>query len=324
MKKILTSLALAISLAATPVWAETTLRVAHNAADGNPKAEASLLFAKLVEEKTDGRIKVEVGGNAQFGDDAEAITSMRLGAIAFSANSQGTTSSVVPEFALLGLPFLFSNQQDAWRVLDGTAGDKLSELAAQKGLVVLAYWDNGIRHVSNNVRPITKPSELAGIKLRTPPDTMTVDIFQTLGANPTPMAFSELYIALQQGVVDGQENPLANIYSSKLYEVQKYISFTGHKYEATPFLASKIVWDRLSQDDQAAIREAAKEAGDFNRKTFVEQETQLRAEMEAAGVMFNDVEHSAFVAATQPVYEKWKKDYPELVSLLVRESTQSQ
>lgn len=321
MKKILTSLALAITLAASPTWAETTLRVAHNAADGNPKAEASLLFAKLVEEKTDGRVKVEVGGNAQFGDDAEAITSMRLGAIAFSANSQGTTSSVVPEFALLGLPFLFSSQQDAWRVLDGAAGEKLSELAADKGLVVLAYWDNGIRHVSNNVRPITKPEDLAGIKLRTPPDTMTVDIFQTLGANPTPMAFSELYIALQQGVVDGQENPLANIYSSKLYEVQKYISLTGHKYEATPFLASKIVWDGLSQEDQAAIREAAKEAGDFNRKTFVEQETQLRAEMEDAGVTFNDADHSAFVDATQPVYEKWKKDYPELVSLLVSEST---
>lgn len=323
MKKVLTTAALAITLASAPVWAQQTLRLAHNAADGNPKAEASLLFAKLVEEKTDGRIKVAVGGNAQFGEDSEAITSMRLGAIAFSANSQGTTSSVIPEFGLIGLPFLFSSSEEAWQTLDGPVGEELGALAEREGLVVLSFWDNGIRHVSNNVRPITKPGDLAGIKLRTPPDTMTVDIFQTLGANPTPMAFSELYIALQQGVVDGQENPLANIHSSKLYEVQKYISLTGHKYESTPLLASKLIWDGLSEADQKAVKEAAMEAGEFNRRTFVEQESKLRAEMEAAGVQFNAVDSQVFAEATQAVYDKWQQQYPELVPLLVAEAARA-
>ena len=138
---------------------------------------------------------------------------MRLGTMAFSANSQGSTSGVVPQFGVLGLPFLFKDLPQAWKVLDGPVGERLGKHAKEKGLVLLALWDNGIRHVSNNVRPITKPEDLAGVKLRTPPDPITVDIFKALGANPTPMAFSELYIALQQGVVDGQENPLMNIHS---------------------------------------------------------------------------------------------------------------
>lgn len=266
MKKLLLSLVMGTALVASPAWAQQVLRLAHNAAPGNPKAEASLKFADLVAKKTDGRVKIEVGGSAQYGDDVEALTSMRLGTLAFSANSQGTTSGVVPEYAVLGLPFLFQSLPQAWKVLDGPVAKKLDEVSKAKGLVLLAMWDNGIRHVSNNVRPITKPEDLAGVKVRTPPDPMTVDIFKALGANPTPLAFSELYIALQQGVVDGQENPLMNIHSSKLYEVQKYISLTGHKYEATPLLASKMVFDGLSKADQKAVLEAAAEAGTLNRE----------------------------------------------------------
>ena len=146
-------------------------------------------------------------------------------------------------------------------MLDGPVGEQLAADAKAKGLVLLALWDNGIRHTSNNVRPIGKPEDLAGVKVRTPPDPMTVDIFKALGANPTPMAFSELYIALQQGVVDGQENPLMNIYSSKLYEVQKFISLTAHKYEATPLFASAVVFNTLPKADQQAVLDAAAEAG---------------------------------------------------------------
>ncbi|MFP5512752.1 MAG: TRAP transporter substrate-binding protein [Alphaproteobacteria bacterium] len=262
MKKLLLSLMVGTALVASPAaWAQQALRLAHNAAPGNPKAEASLKFAELVAQKTDGRVKIEVGGSAQYGDDVEALTSMRLGTLAFSANSQGTTSGVVPDYAVLGLPFLFQSLPQAWKVLDGPVAKKLDDASKAKGLVLLAMWDNGIRHVSNNVRPITKPEDLAGVKVRTPPDPMTVDIFKALGANPTPLAFSELYIALQQGVVDGQENPLMNIHSSKLFEVQKYISLTGHKYESTPLLASKMVFDTLSKADQKAVLEAAAEAG---------------------------------------------------------------
>ena len=320
MKKIIVATLTAASLVALPVSAQQVLRLSHNAAAGNPKADASLLFAKLVEEKTEGRIKVEVGGSAQYGDDLESLTNMRLGTLAFSANSQGTTSTVVPQFAVIGLPFMFRDLDHAYAVVDGPAGDKLSELARDKGLEVLAFWDNGIRHVSNNKRPIVEPEDLAGIKLRTPPDPMTMDIFSALGANPMSLAFSELYIALQQGVVDGQENPFMNIYSSKLHEVQKYISLTGHKYETTPVLASKIVFDRFSDEDKKLIKEAAIEAGAFNRQKSREADENLRATFLTAGVEINDINRDAFVAKMQPVYDKWSGQYPELVELVRSEA----
>lgn len=320
MKKIIIAVAATLAMSASTGWAQTVLRLSHNAAPGNPKAEASLKFAELVEQKTKGRVKVEVGGSAQFGDDAESITNMRLGTLAFSANSQGTTSSVVPEFGLLGLPFLFRSLEHAYTVVDGPVGKKLGEYADKKGLVLLALWDNGIRQVSNSKRPIVKPEDLAGIKLRTPPDPMTLDIFKALGANPAPLAFSELYIALQQGVFDGQENPLMNIYSSKLYEVQKYISLTGHKYESTPLLASKMVFNTLSKDDQKAVREAAVEAGKLNREMSLAADADLRKKLAAAGVQINAVDQAPFVAKTKSVYDKWAAEYPDMVKLIVSEA----
>lgn len=297
--------------------AQQTLQLAHNAAEGNPKWDASERFAELVEEGTNGQLIVDVGGNAQYGDDMEALTQMRMGTLAFSTNSQGASSSVVPQFSVLGLPFLFDSLPTAWKVMDGEVGDELKKLAEEQNLVLLAMWDNGVRHVSNNVQPIETPEDLDGLKIRTPPDEMTVDIFEALGANPTPMNFSELYIALEQGVVDGQENPLMNIYSSKLYEVQDYISLTGHKYESTPLLMSKAVWDTLSSEHQEVIQEAAVEAGEFNRQASLQADEDLRQEMEKAGVEFNEVEKQPFIEATASVYDLWRDKYPELVEMVV-------
>lgn len=320
MKKLIAALAIGAALIALPAWGQQVLRLAHNAAPGNPKAEASLRFAELVEKKTNGRIKVVVGGSSQYADDVEALTSMRLGVLAFSANSQGATSNVVPQFAVLGLPFLFQDLPQAWKVMDGPFGDELRKYAAQRGLVLLALWDNGIRHASNNVRPIRTPEDLAGVKIRTPADPITVEIFQALGANPTPLPFSELYIALQQGVVDGQENPLMNIYSSKLHEVQKFISLTGHKYESTPLLASKALFDKLSTADQQAILDAAKEAGQLNRAQSLKADTELRVAMEEAGIQFNTIDPAPFAARTQELYERWRQEFPMLVDLVIREA----
>ncbi|ARU88172.1 TRAP transporter substrate-binding protein [Pseudomonas sp. M30-35] len=321
MKKTLIAIAATIAMAtASTSWAQQILRLSHNAAPGNPKAVASQKFAELVEQKTNGRVKVEVGGSAQFGDDVESLTNMRLGSLAFSANSQGSTAGVVPEFNLIGLPFLFRDLKHAYKVIDGPVGTKLDELANAKGLVVLALWDNGFRHVSNSKRPIYEPDDLQGIKLRTPPDAMTIDIFNALGANPGPLAFSELYIALQQGVFDGQENPLMNVYSSKLYEVQKYISLTGHKYETTPLLASKVIWSTLSKEDQQAVKEAAIEAGNLNRELSASADIDLRTKLTDAGVKINEIDQAAFAEKTKPVYDKWSKQYPEMVKLIVTEA----
>jgi tripartite ATP-independent transporter DctP family solute receptor len=320
MKKLLIAIAAGLVLTASPVWAQKVLRLSHNAAPGNPKSDASLKFAELVGQKTSGRIRVEVGGSAQYGDDVESLTNMRLGTLAFSANSQGSASGVVPQFSVIGLPFLFRDLNHAYKVVDGPVGEKLGELAKAKGLVVLAFWDNGIRHTSNSKRPILKPEDMAGIKVRTPPDPITMDIFTALGANPSPLAFSELYIALQQGVFDGQENPLMNIYSSKLHEVQKYIALTGHKYETTPLVASKMIWDSLPKEDQKAIKEAAVEAGKFNRQMSMAADADLRTKLTAAGVQINEVDQAAFAAKTKSVYDKWSRQYPELVNLVISEA----
>ncbi|WP_110654327.1 TRAP transporter substrate-binding protein [Salinicola halimionae] len=318
IKAILKTTALAAALAAaTPAMAAQTLQLAHNAAEGNPKWIASERFAKLVEEGTNGEIHVDVGGNAQYGDDMEALTLMRMGSLGFSANSQGPVSSIVPQFSLLGLPFLFDSLPTAWEVMDGEVGNELKRLAQEQGLVLLALWDNGIRHVSNNVRPIEKPADLQGLKIRTPPSEIAVDIFDALGATPTPMNFSELYIALQQGVVDGQENPLMNIYSSKLYEVQKYISLTGHMYESMPLLMSKVVWDSLTPEDQKVIQDAAIEAGKFERQASLEADNDLRVKMEKAGVKFNEVDQAPFIEATRSVYDTWRGKYPKMVDMVV-------
>ena len=308
MKPIFKKMVLAaLLLAAGGVQAQVKLTLGHNAAVGNPKHEASVKFADIVKEKSGGKILVQVAPAAQLGDDVPILTSLRSGTVDFAANSQGSISSVVPEYSAFGMPFLFPTLQAAWTVLDGPVGQELAKRSAEKGLVVLGYWDNGIRHVSNKVRPINVPADLKGLKIRTPPDAVTIDIMQALGAEAQQIKFSELYVALQQGVVDGQENPLMNIYSSKLYEVQKYISFTAHKYEMTPFVMSKRSYDKMSEADRKIIREAAAEATLYNRKLSLESDQKLEGELKAKGIEFNRPNLAPFQAATKPVTEKWMK-----------------
>jgi tripartite ATP-independent transporter DctP family solute receptor len=285
--------------------APVKMTLGHNAAVGNPKHEGSLKFAELVKQKSNGRIEVQVAPAAQLGDDVPILTSLRTGSVDFSANSQGAISSVIPEYAAFGMPFLFPNLPAAWKVLDGPVGQDLAKASEAKGLLVLGYWDNGIRHVSNSKRPINTPADLKGIKIRTPPDPTTIDIMSALGADPQQIKFSELYVALQQGVVDAQENPLMNIYSSKLYEVQKFISLTSHKYEMTPFVMSKRSWDKLSEADRKIIKEAAAEATQFNRKLSQEADQKLEGELKAKGIQINRPDLAPFAKATQPVIDKW-------------------
>ncbi|MEY4749551.1 MAG: hypothetical protein RIQ60_1765 [Pseudomonadota bacterium] len=281
------------------------LSLGHGAAPGNPRHEASLKFAEVVKAKSGGHIEVAVSPSAQLGDDAAMVTALRTGAIDISANSQGAVAAVVPEYAAFGMPFLFGNLAQAWKLLDGPLGKELADKSAEKGLVVLGYWDNGIRHMSNSKKAISKPEDMKGMKMRTPPDAVTVDIMQSLGAEAQQIKFAELYVALQQGVVDGQENPLMNISASKLYEVNKYISLTGHKYEMTPFLMSKRSWDKLSDADKKALQEAATEATALQRKLSQEADDKLIAELKAKGVQINVADKAAFEKATEKVDDKW-------------------
>ncbi|TPG57130.1 TRAP transporter substrate-binding protein [Roseomonas nepalensis] len=286
---------------------QVRLTLGHGAAPGNPRSLAAERMASRLRERSNGRIEMRVAGSAQLGDDAAMLTALRTGTLDLSVNSQGASSAVLPELAALGLPFLFADPAAAYRVVDGAVGEELAKRFEGVGLVSLGFWDNGIRHTSNSKRAINRPEDLRGLKLRTPPDPMTIDIFQSLGAATQQINFNELYVALQQGVVDGQENPLANIQSSKLYEVNRFVSLTGHKWECNPVLASRIAWGRLRAEDRALLQEAAKEAATEQRRLSQEIDAKLLVEFRAnPAIAVNAVEQGPFRAATAAVADRWE------------------
>jgi tripartite ATP-independent transporter DctP family solute receptor len=303
-----TLLALAAGTLSLPLTVQAQavkLTLGHGAAPGNPRHEASVKFAETIKAKTAGRIEVQVAPSAQLGDDAAMVTALRTGALDMSANSQGALANAVPEYAAFGMPFLFSTAAQAFKLLDGSLGKELADKSAAKGLVVLGYWDNGIRHMTNSKRPITKAEDMKGLKMRTPPDAVLVDIMQSLGAEAQQIKFAELYVALQQGVVDGQENPLVNIHASKLYEVQKHLALTSHMFQMTPFLMSKRSWDKLSEADRKAVTEAAAEATALQRKLSQEADDKLLADLKAKGVQVTTPDKAGFEKATSNVDDKW-------------------
>lgn len=311
--KILT--ALTLSAALTGAAGAQEVIFAHGAAPGNPRDVAANEWAEAFAACSEGA-SVNVAGAATMGDDVEMLTSASAGIIHVSANSQGALSQMVPEIGLLGLPFLFPDLPTAWEVMDGEVGQMLDAQAQNAGLKILGFWDNGIRHVSHMSKTVATPADLAGMNIRTPPDQMTIDIFSALGASPAPLSFSELPTALQSGVFDGQENPLTNIYSSKIHEITKFITLTGHKYESTPVVAGLGWWSGLDEATQTCALEATAEAGARQRQASLEAEESLRAAMEAEGVTFAEADRDAYIAATTGVYESHAANFPELVEAL--------
>jgi tripartite ATP-independent transporter DctP family solute receptor len=292
---------------AVGAYAQTVkLTLGHGAAVGNPRHEAAVKFADAVKARSNGRIEVQVAPSAQLGDDAAMVTAMRTGALDMSANSQGAVANAVPEYAAFGMPFAFSSPAAAFKLLDGPLGKELADRSAEKGLVLLGTWDNGIRQMTNSKRAIAKVEDMKGLKMRVPPDATLVDIMKSLGAESQQIKFAELYVALQQGVVDGQENPLVNIHASKLYEVQKYLTMTNHQFQMTPFLMSKRSWDKLSDADKKAVQEAAAEATALQRKLSADADEKLVAELRTKGVQVNTVDRAAFAKATAEVTSKWE------------------
>ena len=292
-------------------------QLGHGSAPGNPRSIAADKFAELVRERTKGKIEVKVAGNEQLGGDAAMITGMRTGTLDLSANAQGPASAVAPRIAAFGLPFLFKTMRAGQKVVDGPVGDEVAKDFEASGLILLAYWDNGIRQITNSKRVIKVPADVKGLKIRTPSDPMTIDIFQALGAATEQIKFSEVYVALQQGVVDGQENPLTNIFANKLHEVNPYISMTGHKWETTPFLMSKASWNRLNADEKKIIKDTGMEACALQRDLIDKEDVKLLADYKAnPKVTVTEVDQKLFQTATASVYEKWEKQWPDFVKRL--------
>ncbi|MBK1669584.1 C4-dicarboxylate ABC transporter [Rhodovibrio sodomensis] len=287
--------------------------MAHGAAQDNPRHQAALMFRDLAEARTNGSVDITVRCCAQLGDDDEMISSVGANNIQISANSQGSFAQVVPSAALFGLPFLFESLPQAWQVIDGPIGDKIADRAAEKGYIVLAWWDNGIRNVTHKSKCINEPADIEGMDIRTPPSEMTVDMFNALGANPEPLAWSELPSALRAGTFQGQENPLINIYTANLHEITPYISMTRHKYETTPLIASREWWNSLNPSEQDAVRSAAEDAGWYQRGRALRADARLQQTLKQEGATFCDVDTAAFKEATASVYDKWAKKFPDLV-----------
>lgn len=281
------------------------LTLGHGSTVDHPRHLAALHFARMVAQYSEGRIEVVIFPAASMGDDAAMVSGLLDGTLDISANSQGAVSKVVPEYATIGMPFLFPAAEAAWKVLDGPVGDELARRSADKGLKVLGYWDNGIRHLTNDVRPIHAPGDVHGLRIRTPPDPAAVNLIKALGAEPRQIRWSGVYSALQQKVVNGQENPLVNVLTGKLYQVQRYLSLTGHRYEVTPFVMARTKWDVMSEADRNAILAAAREATTLQRSLAQKENAAARAELQDKGMQIEPVNVAAFDQACRPVYDKW-------------------
>ena len=272
-----------LSLAAHAQAVKLTL--GHGAAPGNPRHEAAVQVRRRAEGQDQ---RPHRGAGGAFGParrrrrDGHGAAHRRAGHVGQLAGRASPTRC--PNTPPSACPSCSPACRRPGRCWTARSARNWPTKTAEKGMVVLGYWDNGIRHMSNSKKPLLKPEDLKGLKMRTPPDAVTVDIMQSLGAEAQQIKFAELYVALQQGVVDGQENPLMNIHASKLYEVQKFISLTGHKYEMTPFLMSKRSWDKLSDADRKAVQEAATEATALQRKLSQESDDKLVADLKAKGV----------------------------------------
>jgi tripartite ATP-independent transporter DctP family solute receptor len=294
-----------MGLSAQSCRAGTTLSLATIYAPEHPTAKACQYFAETLKTRSKGRITVNVYNDASMGNQTAIRQSLKNGSLDLSILSLGMMSTIVPEFNALGLPYLFPNAAAAWRVLDDEVGQLLVRKAAAKGLHLLAFWDIEVRHISNSLRPILKPADMAGLTIRTTPDPLTGEIITVLGGKTREVLYSELYGALKSGTVDGQENPLINFHTARLYEVQKFISLTAHKYSIYAFVMNSQAWESLSSGDKVSVVSAAREAARYQRALTQNAEAEAYLDLRARGVRINEVDTRPFIAATRKIYDKW-------------------
>jgi TRAP-type transport system periplasmic protein len=294
----------ALALTATPALsADMVLRFGHVGEPGSLFAMSAEEFARRANEKLGDNAEVQVFGSSQLGNDSELLQKLKLGQVTFSLPSS-VMSSVAPEFGVFEMPYIIQNRDHIRRVSQEMLDDTFQPAAERNGFKILAFWENGFRNITNNVRPINKPEDLDGIKLRTPKGEWRVKMFKAYGANPTPMAFSDVFTALQTGVIDGQENPYAQIASAKFQEVQDYLSVTGHVYTPGYILVGKNKFESLPEDVQAALQEAALETQEYVYETAARLEEELLKEI-AKQVEVNEADKQAFIDASQPIYEEF-------------------
>jgi len=291
---------------------EIVLKFGHVLAPNHPYNLGAEKFKEVLEKNAPQPVKVEIFHSSQLGSERDMTEGLQLGTVDI-AIAPGTIASFEPSMGVLDLPYIFRDQEHAYKVLDGEIGDELAKNLTKNNMRLLAYWENGFRHVTNSQKPINTPDDLKGIKLRVPENSIYQTTFNTWGANATTMAFGELYTGLQQKTVDGQENPLALISTNKFYETQEYLSLTGHFYGPAQVLISEITWNKLSPEMQKAVQEAADEARDYERQLLSDQNAEYLAELETEGMKINEVDKEAFQEAAKPVWEQFRSEYGDLI-----------
>jgi tripartite ATP-independent transporter DctP family solute receptor len=300
----LPALALAAGLAFSwPVSAQTTLRINIALAQNSHYGVAIDTFAREVEMRTQGRYKVLTFYSAALGAERESVEGVQLGTLDLTFTSTGPLPNFVPELAILDIPFLFRDYAHARAVLDGPIGQELLGKFPAKGMIGLAWGENGFRHMTNSKRPVNIPEDLRGLKMRTMENPIHIEAYKQFGIRPTPMAFTEVFTALQQGTVDGQENPLSVITAAKLDQVQKYLSLTGHVYSPAVLLMNEAQWNRLSNADKQAFLDAAKEGVKANRARVDDDERKAVADLRSKGMTVSEnIDKAKFQAELGPVY----------------------
>lgn len=269
-------------------------------------------FKKLVEEKSGGEIKVNIFPQAQLGGERDLAEGVRMGTIEMCSSAASNIGGLIPELQLFGIPFLFETNEQVYAIVDGAVGDDIAAIMADKGFVNLAVWEVGFRNMTNNVRPIKVPEDVKGLKIRVQESKIWVEFMNRLNAVATPIPFGELYSALQQRVVDGEENPVATIFSMKYYEVQKYVSLTGHTYEPAMVMANPKWFNGLTPDQQKILKDSAREAAVNQRKILAELDKERLEFIKKSGVQVEEnPDKAAFAKATEGLYKVLEDAVPE-------------
>ncbi|MFM9974010.1 MAG: TRAP transporter substrate-binding protein [Beijerinckiaceae bacterium] len=302
---------------AMPASAQTVLRSTDIHPDGYPTVEAVKHISKLLEERTKGRIKINTFHSAQLGNEKDTIEQTRFGVIDINRINMAPFNNLIPATNVPSLPFIFRSVAHMRTVMDGPIGDGLLKEFEKHDLVGLAFYDSGSRSFYNSKRAITTPADMKGLKIRVQQSDMFVALVSALGANATPMAFGEVYSALQTGVIDGAENNWPSFESTKHFEVSKFYSLTEHSLSPEVLVMSKKSFDRLSKEDQEAVKTAAKESVKVMRDLWDAREKSSEAKVRAGGAVVNAIEKQPFIDAMKPVYDRFVTD-PALKDMVAK------
>ena len=283
------------------------LKLGHVADPDNPYALGGQRFADLVAERTDGNVTITIFPNSQLGSQQQLIESLILGNLDFALTTTAVLGQFEPNLLVFGYPYMFETREHAYAALD-TIGMEVAEALEPRGVKVLGFFENGIRHMINNRRPIQTPEDMEGLKMRVMTTPVYVEMMRSLGADPTPMAFGEVYSAGSTGTIDGLEVPAVHIWQQRFFEVNRYLSLTGHTYESEPLTMSMRTWERLPAEYQQIIMEAVAEALVYSRALAQEQESEFFAQLADAGIQINEVDRALFAQATETVWSALRTD----------------